>query len=132
MVGKDTPNPELCAFLLYELTCDPDVGVDITNKTGDCVNNKAANERLINGELSSDNAAQKFLGGQNPFAYFEPVAENIKIAPLSAYDQGCVELIQNSFSDYLQGKVDYDKAKKNFETAIKERYPDIEKVTWPK
>ena len=62
MVGKDTPNPELCAFLLYELTCDPDVGVDITNKTGDCVNNKAANERLINGELSSDNAAQKFLG----------------------------------------------------------------------
>ena len=66
------------------------------------------------------------------FAYFEPVAENIKIAPLSAYDQGCVELIQNSFSDYLQGKVDYDKAKKNFETAIKERYPDIEKVTWPK
>mgnify|MGYP001756044662 CR=1 FL=1 len=24
MVGKDTPNPELCAFLLYELTCDPD------------------------------------------------------------------------------------------------------------
>lgn len=29
-------------------------------------------------------------------------------------------------------KVDYDKAKKNFETAIKERYPDIEKVTWPK
>ena len=30
MVGKDTPNPELCAFLLYELTCDPDVGVDIT------------------------------------------------------------------------------------------------------
>ena len=46
--------------------------------------------------------------------------------------EGCVELIQNSFSDYLQGKVDYDKAKKNFETAIKERYPDIEKVTWPK
>ena len=30
----------------------------------------------------------------------------------------CVELIQNSFSDYLQGKVDYDKAKKNFETAM--------------
>lgn len=42
-----------------------------------------------------------------------------------------VELIQNSFSDYLQGKVDYDKAKKNFETAIIERYPDITEIQWP-
>ena len=78
-----------------------------------------------------DSFASDFLGGQNPFAYFAPVAENIKIAPLSAYDQGCVELIQNSFSDYLQGNVDYDKAKANFETAIEERYPDIKQVTWP-
>ena len=75
--------------------------------------------------------ASEFLGGQNAFEYFVPVAENIEIAPLSAYDQGCVELIQNSFSDYLQGKVDYDKAKKNFETAIIERYPDITEIQWP-
>ncbi len=61
---------------------------------------------------------------------FSPVAENIKIAPLSAYDQGCVELIQNAFSDYFQGQVDYDKAKSNFETAIKERYPEIQEVNW--
>ena len=50
---------------------------------------------------------------------------------LSPYDQGCVELIQNSFSDYLQGQVDYDTAKANFEKAIKERYPDITAVNWP-
>ena len=79
-----------------------------------------------------DSFKSDFLGGQNPFAYFAPVAENIKIAPLSAYDQGCVELIQNSFSDYFQGKVTYDKAKKNFETAIKERYADVKKVNWAK
>ena len=35
------------------------------------------------------------------------------------------------FSDYFQGQVDYDKAKSNFETAIKERYPDITEVVWP-
>lgn len=83
-------------------------------------------------EAASDNSfASEFLGGQNPFTYFAPVAENIKIAPLSAYDQGCVELIQNSFSDYYQDKVDYDKAKANFETAIRERYPDVTEVVWP-
>ena len=62
---------------------------------------------------------------------FAPVAENIAIAPLSSYDQGCVELIQNAFSDYFQGNVDFDRAKENFETAIKERYPDITTVVWP-
>lgn len=84
-------------------------------------------------EAATDDAnfSSAFLGGQNPFKYFAPVAENIKIAPLSAYDQGCVELIQNSFSDYFQDKVDFEKAKENFETAIKERYPDITEVQWP-
>ncbi len=80
---------------------------------------------------SDDSFASDFLGGQNAFTYFAPVAENIKIAPLSAYDQGCVELIQNAFSDYFQGKVDFEKAKTNFETAIKERYPDITEIQWP-
>ena len=47
------------------------------------------------------------------------------------HDLGCVELFQNSFSDYFQGNVDFDKAKANFETAIKERYPDITEVQWP-
>lgn len=36
-----------------------------------------------------------------------------------------------SMVHYHQGKVDYDKAKTNFETAIKERYPDITEVKWP-
>ena len=52
------------------------------------------------------------------------------MAPLSAYDQGCVELIQNAFSDYFQAQVDFDKAKANFETAIKERYPEIQEINW--
>lgn len=50
---------------------------------------------------------------------------------LSPYDQGCVELIQNTFGDYLQGLIDFDKAKSNFETAIRERYPDITEIVWP-
>ena len=80
---------------------------------------------------TDDSFASEFLGGQNAYEYFSPVAENIVIAPLSSYDQGCVELIQNAFSDYYQGNVDFDRAKENFETAIKERYPDITTVVWP-
>lgn len=100
MVGKDTPNPELCAFLLYELTCDPDVGVDITNKTGDCVNNKAANERLINGELSSGNAAQKFLGGQNPIEVWAASAEGINLSNVTYQDASIKSFIDEAATAY--------------------------------
>ena len=53
------------------------------------------------------------------------------MAPLSAYDQACVELIQNAFGDYFQGQVTFDEAKANFETAVKERHPEITEVAWP-
>ena len=103
MVGKDTPNPELCAFLLYELTCDPDVGVEITNKTGDCVNNKAANERLINGELSSENAAQKFLGGQNPIEVWAAAAEGINLSNVTYNDASIKGFIDEAATAYNSG-----------------------------
>lgn len=103
MVGKDTPNPELCAFLLYELTCDPDVGVEITNKTGDCVNNKAANERLINGELSSSNAAQKFLGGQNPIEVWAAAAEGINLSNVTYNDASIKGFIDEAATAYNSG-----------------------------
>lgn len=122
-----TDNPEHVKDIILAMTADKDNLLRISKEKADFTNTKSGMQQAA----SDDSFASEFLGGQNPFAYFAPVAENIKIAPLSAYDQGCVELIQNAFSDYYQGKVDYDKAKANFETAIKERYPDVTEVVWP-
>ena len=102
-VGKDTNNPELAAFLLYELTCDPDVGVEITNKTGDCVNNKEANARLIAGELSADNAAAKFLGGQNPIEVWAASAEGINLSNLTYQDASIKAFIDEASTAYNSG-----------------------------
>jgi hypothetical protein len=102
-VGKDTNNPELCAFLLYELTCDPDIGVAITNQTGDCVNNKAANERLINGELAADNAAAAFLGGQNPIEVWAASAEGIDLSNLTYQDASIKNIIDTAAQGYNSG-----------------------------
>lgn len=102
-VGKDTNNPELCAFLLYELTCDPDIGVAITNQTGDCVNNKAANERLINGELSDDNAAAAFLGGQNPIEIWAAAAEGINLSNVTYQDATIKNYIDEAAAAYNAG-----------------------------
>lgn len=123
-----TDNPEHAKDIILAMTADKDNLLKISKDYSDFTNTKSGMQ-----EAATDDAnfSSEFLGGQNAFQYFAPVAENIKIAPLSAYDQGCVELIQNSFSDYFQGEVDFDKAKANFETAIKERYPDIAQVEWP-
>ena len=122
-----TDNPEHAKDIILAMTADKDNLLKISKDYSDFTNTKSGMQEVA----TDDTFASEFLGGQNPFAYFAPVAENIKIAPLSAYDQGCVELIQNSFSDYFQGNVDFDKAKANFETAIKERYPEISEVKWP-
>lgn len=123
-----TDNPQHVKDIILAVTADKENLLTISREKTDFTNAQTSMR-----EAASDDAnfSSAFLGGQNPFAYFAPVAENIKIAPLSAYDQGCVELIQNSFSDYFQGQVDYDKAKANFETAIRERYPEITEIQWP-
>ncbi len=124
-----TDNAKHAKEIILALTADKDNLLKISEEYSDFTNTKSGMKEAAEND---EKYASKFLGGQNPFKYFAPVAENIKIAPLSAYDQGCVELIQNSFSDYFQGKVTYDKAKKNFETAIEERYADVKKVNWAK
>ena len=121
-----TDNPKHAKDIILALTGNKDNLLKISKDYSDFTNTKSGMQEVA----KDDTFASDFLGGQNPFEYFAPVAENIKIAPLSAYDQGCVELIQNAFSDYFQGQVDYDKAKSNFETAIKERYPEIQEVNW--
>lgn len=39
--------------------------------------------------------------------------------------------MQNAFRDYFDGTIDIDAAKKNFETAIMELYPELTEVVWP-
>lgn len=122
-----TDNPEHVKDIILSMTANKGNLIKISKDYQDFTNTVSGMQ-----EASIDDSfASSFLGGQNAYAYYAPVAENIQIAPLSAYDQGCVELIQNSFSDYFQGNVDFDRAKENFETAIKERYPDITDVQWP-
>ena len=123
-----TDNPEHVKDIILALSADKDNLLQISKDYLDFTNTKSGMSEAAEDDA---NFSSEFLGGQNAYKYYVPVAENIEIAPLSAYDQGCVELIQNAFSDYFQGNVDFERAKENFETAIKERYPDITEIQWP-
>ncbi|MDE7417414.1 MAG: carbohydrate ABC transporter substrate-binding protein [Lachnospiraceae bacterium] len=127
LAAEGTDNPQHVKDIILALTADADNLTKISKEYADFTNAKSVMEAAA----KDDSFASDFLGGQNPYTYFTPGADTIKMAPLSAYDQGCVELIQNTFGDYLQEQIDYDKAKANFETAIMERYPEITEIQWP-
>ena len=125
---RGTDNPKHVKDIILSVTGDRDNLLKISKDYLDYTNTVSGMR-----EAADDSAtyASEFLGGQNTFEYFAPVADKIQMAPLSAYDQGCVEVIQNCFGDYFQGEVDFETAKSNFETAIVERYPDIKEIQWP-
>ena len=127
LAAEGTDNPGHVKDILLALTADADNLKMISKEYADFTNTKT----LMEAAKTDNSFASDFLGGQNPYTYFTPGADAIEMAPLSAYDQGCVELIQNAFGDYLQGQIDYDKAKQNFETAVRERYPEISEIQWP-
>ena len=127
LAAEGTDNPSHVKDIMLALTADADNLTMISKNYADFTNAKS----VMQAAATDDTFASDFLGGQNPYTYFTPSADTIKMAPLSAYDQGCVELIQNTFGDYLQDQIDYDKAKANFETAIRERYPEITEIQWP-
>lgn len=122
-----TDNPQHIKDIIMSVTGNKDNLVTITKEYLDFTNTQSGMKEIAEDESFKAD----FLGGENPFKYFQPAADSIQMTTLSSYDQGCVELIQNAFGDYFQGKVDMDKAKANFEKAIKERYPDITAVNWP-
>ena len=127
--ARGTDNPTLVKDVMLKLTCTKDIMKEMTTnrKIQDYTNTMAGMQ-----EIAEDpNFQSEFLGGQNHIALFSEVAPTIDMSNVSAYDQGCNEQIQVHFHDYFDGNVDFETAKANFETGIKETYPEITEVIWP-
>ena len=117
-----TDNPEHAKDIILAMTADKDNLLKISKDYSDFTNTKSG---MAEAATDDANFSSEFLGGQNPFAYFAPVAENIKIAPLSAYDQGCNEEFQNAMKNYFEGNASLDDALDLFYKAVVEKYPDL-------
>ena len=111
---------------MQKLTCDEAIMKQITMDTQDYTNNEKAMNEIASSDYKSD-----FLGGQNHIALFAEAATKIDMSNAGPYDQGLNESFQNAFKDYFTGNVEEDAAKANFETAIKEKYPELTDVVWP-
>lgn len=99
MAGKNSSNPELQAFLIYELCCDASVAYDIAEKFGDCVNNKMANVKLKNNNVGS----AVILNDQNQIDTLSDAILNIHLYNTSYVDSSIKEYIDEAARGYING-----------------------------
>ena len=121
-----TDNPTLVADIMTKMTTDPEILNKIAVDKGDFVNSKA-----VIADLAANYEGNSLLGGQNHYALLSDAAAGLSLKIASPYDQGIIENMQAAMKDYYDGNVDLDTAKANFETKIKEIYPEIQTVNWP-
>jgi multiple sugar transport system substrate-binding protein len=119
--AKETDNKDDVKDIMKVMTCDKAIAKKITIDTSDYTNNKAAMDEIAN----DADYGSSFLGGQNHIKLFQASASNIKLAAMSAYDQGCNEGFQNAMHDYFAGKVTYAHAIANYKTTVEEKYADL-------
>jgi multiple sugar transport system substrate-binding protein len=128
LAAEGTDNPEHVKDILLKMTADTEILKKMAVEDNDMTNDQPLMEELA----KSPDFASAILGGQNHLAVLTQVAASIDLGNISPYDQGCTEEFQNVFGDYFNGKIDLEKAKANFETAIVERYPELSGgVEWP-
>ncbi|OON86871.1 ABC transporter substrate-binding protein [Oribacterium sp. C9] len=127
--AQGTDNADDIKDIMEQLTCNTEIMESMTRdqEIQDYTNTISGMKDIA----EDKNFGSDFLGGENHVALFSETAEKIDMSNISPYDQGCNELIQRAMKDYFNGNVDLDTAKQNFETSIKEAYPEITDVAWP-
>ena len=111
----------LAGQIMKSLCCDTEVMTKMSEETLDYVNNKAAMQTLSD----AGKGAYDFLGGQDFIAVFSPLADNVDVSWMSAYDQKVNELLDTQVTAYAKGEKDKDTAIADFKTAVAEAYPAV-------
>ncbi|WMC93668.1 hypothetical protein [Kineothrix sp. MB12-C1] len=112
---------ELAGKIMKALCTDTEIMTKMSEETLDYVNNKAAMKTLSDaGKGSYD-----FLGGQDFISIFSPLAEDVDVSWMSAYDQKVNALLDTQVIEYSLGNKDKDTAVADFKTAVAEAYPAV-------
>ncbi len=119
-VGKDTPNPELAAFIAYTFCCDEDFMYEHLKNNKDFVNNKNAVQRVIDeGGLKIPEFAD-----QDPLATWAEHADKISLKNATTYDSTFYGYLADAVSAYDKDG-DMDAALKVLKDRIAQSYSYI-------
>lgn len=112
---------ELAGQIMKSLCCDTEIMTKMSEETLDYVNNKTAMQTLSD----AGKGAYDFLGGQDFIATFSPLAEDVDVSWMCAYDQKVNELLDTQVTEYSLGNKDKDTAVADFKAAVAEAYPAV-------
>lgn len=111
----------LAGQIMKSLCCDTEVMTKMSEETLDYVNNKTAMKTLSD----AGKGEYDFLGGQDFISVFSPLADNVDVSWMCAYDQKVNELLDTQVTAYITGEKDKDTAVADFKTAVAEAYPSV-------
>ena len=121
-IGADTPNPELCGYLLYELCCDKDVMYEISARTSDFVNNKASMEKIS----AEGKGTSEKLGGQDVVAVWLEAAPKINLSNATYLDADIKGFADEARKAYIAGTyTDADQAVDFVKEQVKKKFSNV-------
>lgn len=119
--SQSCSDKELAGLIMKTLCCDTDVMYNMAKETLDYVNNKASVQKMIDEGLGS----YEFLGGQDFLAVFSPLAEDVDVSWMSAYDQKITDQLDVQVKEYATGKKDKETAIADFKKGVLNDYPTL-------
>ncbi|MEY8354574.1 ABC transporter substrate-binding protein [Lachnospiraceae bacterium 54-53] len=127
-ISKDTEYPEECyLFLKFILTDEAFIrsyAIDI----GDYVSNVAVQQEMeiFMNEEGADLDIVKYLGGQNPYAYWnEELAKGINPEAFSQYDEYFGFYLMDALESYGIGNADFEKALQQYREDCQSYAPNL-------
>jgi len=118
---QNCADKELAGKIMKTLCCETDVMEKMAEETLDYVNNKEA----VNNLSAAGKGAYDFLGGQDFLAVFSPLAENVDVSWMSAYDQKINDQLDVQVKEYAKGKKSKDEAIEAFKAGVLNDYPTL-------
>ncbi|MCD7724434.1 MAG: extracellular solute-binding protein [Clostridiales bacterium] len=112
---------EMAGTIMRALCCDTDIMTKMSEETLDYVNNKTAMQTLSD----AGKGAYDFLGGQDFIEVFSPLADDVDVSWMCAYDQKVNELLDTQVTAYANGEKDKETAIADFKAAVADAYPAV-------
>lgn len=112
---------ETAAKIMKALCCDTGVMTKMAEQTMDYVNNKTAMQTLSD----EGKGAYEFLGGQDFIHAFLPLADEVDVSWMSAYDESINDLFGPYLTKYQNGEASLEDAIAQFKKAVADKFPKL-------
>lgn len=112
---------EIAGKIMKALCCDTEVMTKMAEETMDYVNNKKAMKTLSD----QGKGSYEFLGGQDYINAFLPLADNVDVSWMCAYDKSLNDLFEVYLKDYQKGNKKLEETITEFKEKIKDTFPRL-------